>query len=125
MTARDSRSSASAGDLQAIWTELGTNSAILEQFIPFEREISVVAARSADGHVECFDVTENEHRDHILKTSRVPAQIPDALAAEAREVATKIADAFEYVGVLAVEMFVVPGRGRTVVAGERDRAAGA
>ena len=101
----------SPGDLQAIWTELGTNSAILEQFIPFEREISVVAARSADGHVECFDVTENEHRDHILKTSRVPAQIPDALAAEAREVATKIADAFEYVGVLAVEMFVVAGAG--------------
>jgi 5-(carboxyamino)imidazole ribonucleotide synthase len=101
----------SQGDLQAIWTELGTNSAILEQFIPFEREISVVAARSADGHVECFDVTENEHRDHILKTSRVPAQIPDTLAAEAREVATKIADAFNYVGVLAVEMFAVAGAG--------------
>jgi 5-(carboxyamino)imidazole ribonucleotide synthase len=101
----------STADLQTIWAELGTNAAILEQFIPFEREISVVAARGADGHVECFDVTENEHRDHILKTSIVPAGIPDALAAEAREVATKIADAFKYVGVLAVEMFVVPGPG--------------
>lgn len=98
-----------AGSLEAIWTELGTNSAILEKFIPFEREISVVAARSADGHVECFDVTENEHRDHILKISRAPAQIADSLAAKAREIATSIADAFQYVGVLAVEMFVVPG----------------
>ena len=66
-----------------------------------------IAARSADGDVECFDVTENEHRDHILKISRAPADIPDALAAEARAVAEKIATALDYVGVLAVEMFVV------------------
>jgi 5-(carboxyamino)imidazole ribonucleotide synthase len=100
-----------AGDLQTIWSELGTKLAILEQFIPFEREISVVAARSADGRVECFDVTENEHRNHILKTSRVPAQIPDSLSEQAKAIATKIADAFNYVGVLAVEMFVVSGDG--------------
>jgi 5-(carboxyamino)imidazole ribonucleotide synthase len=100
-----------ADELEAIWAGLGTGSAILERFIPFEREVSVVAARSADGHVVCFDVTENEHLDHILKTSRAPAHIPDALAAQAREIATKIADAFGYVGVLAVEMFVVPGPG--------------
>jgi 5-(carboxyamino)imidazole ribonucleotide synthase len=99
------------GDLQTTWGELGTNLAILEQFIPFEREISVVAARSADGHVECFDVTENEHRNHILKTSRVPAQIPDSLAEQAKDIATRIANAFNYVGVLAVEMFVVSGDG--------------
>ena len=89
------------------WNELGTKSAILEAFIPFEREISVIAARSADGEVECFDVTENEHRDHILKISRAPAAIPDALAAEARAIAGKIATALDYVGVLAVEMFVL------------------
>ncbi|MDQ8726921.1 5-(carboxyamino)imidazole ribonucleotide synthase [Bradyrhizobium sp. LHD-71] len=98
-----------ADSLEALWSELGTNSAILEKFIPFEREISVVAARGADGRVECFDVTENEHRDHILKTSRAPARISDELAAQARTIATTIADAFDYVGVLAVEMFVVPG----------------
>jgi 5-(carboxyamino)imidazole ribonucleotide synthase len=96
-------------DLDQVWEELGTKSAILEAFIPFEREISVVAARSAEGQVECFDVTENEHRDHILKTSRAPAAISDALAAEARGVAEKIATALDYVGVLAVELFVVPG----------------
>ena len=74
-------------DPDRIWEELGTKSAILEAFIPFEREISVIAARSAEGEVECFDVTENEHSDHILKTSRAPAAISDALAAQARDVA--------------------------------------
>lgn len=94
-----------------VWHDLGTKSAILEAFIPFEREISVIAARSADGQVECFDVTENEHRDHILKVSRAPAAIPDALAAQALDVAQRIANALDYVGVLAVEMFVVLGDG--------------
>ena len=91
------------------WDELGTKSAIFQAFIPFEREISVIAARSGDGDVECFDVTENEHRDHILKVSRVPAAISEALATQARDIAHRIADALDYVGVLAVEMFVVQG----------------
>ena len=98
-------------DPDRIWEELGTKSAILEAFIPFEREISVIAARSAEGEVECFDVTENEHSDHILKTSRAPAAISDTLAAQARDVAGKIANALNYVGVLAVELFVVQGDG--------------
>ena len=97
-------------DLDLAWVNLATRSAILEAFIPFECEISVIAARGSDGHVECFDVTENEHGDHILKTSRVPAAIPDALATQARTIAETIANALNYVGVLAVEMFVVPGR---------------
>jgi 5-(carboxyamino)imidazole ribonucleotide synthase len=96
-------------DPDRIWEDLATKSAILEAFIPFEREISVIAARSAEGQVECFDVTENEHADHILKTSRVPAAISDALAAQARGIAEKIASALNYVGVLAVELFVVAG----------------
>lgn len=94
-------------DPDKVWEELGTKSAILEAFVPFECEVSIIAARSADGHVECFDVTENEHRDHILKTSRAPAAISDALAAQARSIAETIAGALDYVGVLAVEMFVV------------------
>jgi 5-(carboxyamino)imidazole ribonucleotide synthase len=95
-------------DLAQVWDDLGTKSAIVEAFVPFEREISVIAARGADGSVECFDVTENEHRDHILKYSRVPAAVPDTLAAQARDIAKKIATALDYVGVLTVEMFVVP-----------------
>jgi 5-(carboxyamino)imidazole ribonucleotide synthase len=98
-------------DPDQVWEDLGTKSAILEAFIPFEREISVIAARSADGQVESFDVTENEHRDHILKISRAPAAISDALAAQARGIAEQIANALDYVGVLAVEMFVVAGNG--------------
>ncbi|HWX05812.1 MAG TPA: 5-(carboxyamino)imidazole ribonucleotide synthase [Bradyrhizobium sp.] len=106
-------------NLDRVWADLGTKSAILEAFIPFEREISVIAARSADGHVECFDVTENEHRDHILKISRAPADISDALAARARAIAESIANALNYVGVLAVEMFVVQtGGGPDVLVNE-------
>src|SRR6202030_3813162 len=80
-------------DPDQVWENLGTRSAILEAFIPFEREISVIAARSASGDVECFDVTENEHSDHILKISRAPADISDALSAQARAIAEGIAHA--------------------------------
>src|SRR5436305_13957838 len=69
--------------------------------------MSVVAARGRGGAIECFDVIENEHEDHILKTSRVPANVTPAVAAEARRIAETIAEAFDYVGVMAVEMFVV------------------
>ena len=62
-------------DANAAWRSLKNTPCILEGFVNFEREISVVAARSADGHVECFEVTENEHRDHILKISTVPAKM--------------------------------------------------
>jgi 5-(carboxyamino)imidazole ribonucleotide synthase len=94
-------------DPQAAWRDVGGQPCILEAFVPFEREVSVVAARGADGAVECFDVTENEHRDHILKTAKVPAALPEAAAAEARRIAATIAEKFSYVGILAVEMFVV------------------
>ncbi|HEY0330714.1 MAG TPA: 5-(carboxyamino)imidazole ribonucleotide synthase [Rhodopseudomonas sp.] len=95
-------------DLNAVWAELDTRSAILEALVPFEREISVIAARGFDGQVVCYDVTENEHRDHILKVSRVPAAIPEELAARARGIAQTIANAVGYVGVLGVELFVAP-----------------
>jgi 5-(carboxyamino)imidazole ribonucleotide synthase len=106
-------------DPMLAWRTLQTAPCILEGFIRFEREVSVIAARSADGKVVCFDVTENRHRDHILKVSTVPARVSPALAAEARRVATRIAKALDYVGVLGVEMFVVrQGRRRTVLVNE-------
>jgi 5-(carboxyamino)imidazole ribonucleotide synthase len=108
-----------SADLDAAWRDIGAQPSILEAFIPFEREVSVVAARAADGSVACFDVTENEHRDHILNVSRVPANVPAALADEARGIAEKIAGAFDYVGVFAVEMFVVAqGGARTLLVNE-------
>jgi 5-(carboxyamino)imidazole ribonucleotide synthase len=100
-------------DPDAAWRDIGGQPAILEAFIPFEREVSIVAARSRAGEVECFDLTENEHRDHILKISRVPASVPADVATEARRIGGTIADAFNYVGVLAVEMFVVQTDGVT------------
>jgi 5-(carboxyamino)imidazole ribonucleotide synthase len=110
---------AKGGDPVAAWRSLRNAPCIVEGFIDFEREVSMVAARGRDGKVECFEVTENEHRDHILKTSRVPAKITAALAGEARQIATRIARAFEYVGVLAVEMFVVrKGRNRKLLVNE-------
>ncbi len=90
---------------EAAWREVGGQPCILEAFVPFAREVSVIAARARNGAVECFDVTENEHRDHILKISRVPADLPEQTAREARQIAETIAQKFAYVGVLAVEMF--------------------
>ncbi|MBO0757237.1 MAG: 5-(carboxyamino)imidazole ribonucleotide synthase [Bradyrhizobiaceae bacterium] len=103
----------------AAWREVGMQPSIVESFVPFEREISVVVARGHDGRIESYDVTENEHRDHILKISRVPAEVTPAVAAQAHEFAARIAGAFGYVGVLAVEMFVVPdGVGHAVLVNE-------
>jgi 5-(carboxyamino)imidazole ribonucleotide synthase len=106
-------------DPAAAWAALHNVPCILEGFVSFEREISVVAARSRDGHVECFDVAENEHRDHILNISRVPAAISHDLAVEARRITETIAHAFDYVGVLTVEMFVIgQGSGPAVLVNE-------
>jgi 5-(carboxyamino)imidazole ribonucleotide synthase len=101
------------------WRSLGEAPCILEGFVKFACEISVVAARSRDGKVASFDVAENVHRDHILKTTVIPARISTAEASKARKIAEKIAKAFNYVGVLAVEMFVVKnGREREVLVNE-------
>jgi 5-(carboxyamino)imidazole ribonucleotide synthase len=101
------------------WRSLKNVPCILEGFVKFQREVSVIAARGADGSVECFEVTENVHRDHILHTSTVPAKVTPALATEAKRVATKIVNAFGYVGVMGVEMFVVrKGREEHVLVNE-------
>jgi 5-(carboxyamino)imidazole ribonucleotide synthase len=99
---------------EVVWRETGGQPCILEAFVPFAREVSVVTARGHDGSIECFDVTENEHRDHILKVSRVPAAVPGATAQEAQRIAETIAQTFGYVGVLAVELFVLDGGGLLV-----------
>jgi 5-(carboxyamino)imidazole ribonucleotide synthase len=101
------------------WRALGEAPCILEGFVRFACEVSVVAARARNGKVASFDVAENVHRDHILKTTRVPATISPEEARQARRIAEKIAKAFGYVGVLAVEMFVVKnGRQRRVLVNE-------
>ncbi|MGO9672958.1 MAG: 5-(carboxyamino)imidazole ribonucleotide synthase [Methylocella sp.] len=99
------------GDLAVIFRSLGGGPAILESVVPFSTEISVVAARGADGAFAAYDVCENWHENHILKFTRAPARVAPETAAAAVELARVIADALEHVGVLAVEMFVVDPRG--------------
>lgn len=107
-----------AGDSAAdAFAAIGAAPAILEGFVPFEREISVVCARSATGEFAAFDVCENVHRNHILDVTTVPAGIAPALQAKAIDSARAIAEALAYVGVLTVEMFVLAD-GETLLVNE-------
>jgi 5-(carboxyamino)imidazole ribonucleotide synthase len=96
-------------DAALAWELLSPKPLVLEAFIEFEKEISVVVARNASGELAAFDPAENVHRDHILKTSTVPADISGKTAKRAVEIAEAIATALDYVGVLGVEFFVLPG----------------
>jgi 5-(carboxyamino)imidazole ribonucleotide synthase len=83
--------------------------AILERVVPYTREISVVGARARDGSFRAYDICENWHSNHILSRTQAPAAIKSATADRAAEIARCIADALDYVGIIAVEMFVVEG----------------
>ena len=80
---------------------------LAEELVPFDRELSIVAARGRDGDTRFYPLAENEHRGGILAVARAPAR--DAPQAQAEEIATKLLDALGYVGVLAVELFDVAG----------------
>jgi len=97
-------------DAAEAWAALGGTPAILEGFVPFDREVSVILARAVDGSFAAYDVTENVHQGGILRTSTVPAQVSDALGDQAVAAAAKIAEALDHIGVLAVEFFVVGER---------------
>jgi len=106
-------------DLAVAFRSLGGQSSILEGFVPFAMEVSVVAARGLDGEFVAWDVGENVHDNHILDTTTVPARISPDLARRAVEKAQRIADALDYVGVLAVELFVVDTpQGQTLLVNE-------
>jgi 5-(carboxyamino)imidazole ribonucleotide synthase len=79
---------------------------ILEQFIDFAAEISVIVARGSDGTLAAFDTVQNHHRDHILDLTLAPAPLPVAVTQAAQEMARRVAVALDLVGLLAVEMFV-------------------
>lgn len=93
---------------QGAFAALGNVQLILESFVPFEREISIIAARAIDGSVETYDPAENVHRDGILDTSTLPARIGEATIGAARESARKLLAALHYVGVVGIEFFVLP-----------------
>ena len=96
----------------ALLAEVGGGPWLLEGFVPFTREVSVVAARAADGSFAAYEPCANEHRNHILAVTRVPAPgLDPATAAEAEAVARRIGEALGYVGVFAVELFLVAREG--------------
>ena len=96
------------------FVELGSVPLILESFVDFEREISIIAARAADGALAAFDPAENIHKQGILHTSTVPAQISERTASAARNAAFAILRALGYVGVIGVEFFVLRDGGLAV-----------
>ena len=92
-------------DPQHASAEIGHAPAVLEQRLTFQREVSVLICRSADGSDVIYDIPDNTHRDGILRRSTVPSALPDAVVKEAHAIARRIATALNYVGLLAVELF--------------------
>jgi 5-(carboxyamino)imidazole ribonucleotide synthase len=96
-------------DLAAAWLDFEGQPAVLEAWVPFEKEISVLVARGATGQTRTYPVCENIHSHHILDVTLAPAPLPDSVAESAAALAIRAAEALELVGVLAVEMFLLPG----------------
>ena len=95
-------------DIEPAWRALGGAPLILESFVPFEREVSVLAVRGRDGATAFYPLVENHHRDGILRLSRAPCPAPD-LEWEGLDYARRLLDRLNYVGLLAVEFFVQDG----------------
>ena len=104
----------SEADLSDAWATLDPKPLILEGFVDFACEISVVIARGADGAMSAFDTVENRHRAHILDVTLAPARIAEGVAEAAQSITRRVAAALDLVGLLAVEMFVDP-RGQVLV----------
>lgn len=103
----------SADDIDAAITDMAGAPALLEGFVDFSHEVSVIAARGLSGEVACFDPGENVHRDGILHSTTVPARLSASQRMDAVLLAAKILNALDYVGVMGVELFVT-GKGLIV-----------
>jgi 5-(carboxyamino)imidazole ribonucleotide synthase len=97
---------ASPGHADAAWDGVGRHTAVLERYVDFEREISVVAARGLDGRIVHYGTVENRHVRHILDLTIAPADVPAEVAREAERIACAVLDTLDVVGVMCVEMFV-------------------
>jgi 5-(carboxyamino)imidazole ribonucleotide synthase len=95
-----------AGEIASAVQSLRKSPAILESLVDFAFECSVIAARAIDGSFAAYDPPENLHADHILRRSKVPARLTPEQSARAQAITRQIADALDYVGVLAVEFFL-------------------
>lgn len=99
----------SAAEARAAFAELGTKPCVLERRLELRTELSVIVARSGPAAAISFPAAENQHEGGILDLSIVPARVEPAVAAAARDMALRLAEAMDYVGVLAVEFFVLDG----------------
>ncbi len=95
-------------DLAAAWRKIGGEIAIIESFVDFACEISVIVARNGQGATAAYTPVENQHVNHILDTTIAPARIAPEIAMRAEAIARHVADKLDIVGLLAVEMFVTP-----------------
>lgn len=93
-------------DAAEIWQQFDAPAGILEAWVDFELELSVMVARDGQCHTVTYDPAENRHRHHILDVSIVPARVDPTIAAEAAAIATRVAEALEYRGILGVEFFL-------------------
>lgn len=100
---------AGAHELEAAWESLGRADAVLETLVPFEREVSVVAARGVDGSIVTYEPFQNDHANHILDVTTCPAELPEAQRARIDEVARVALEGLDVVGVLCIELFLLPG----------------
>lgn len=96
----------STSDLDLAFAELNGLEGILEAWVPFDREVSVVAARTATGHFAAFPVFENSHANHILDVTLAPARLPRSLTEQAEQIARGILESLGVIGLLTVEFFV-------------------
>jgi len=99
----------SSEEAKAAFIEMGSKPCVLERKLDLQTEISVIVTRSGTGQSVCFPVAENQHADGILDISIIPARVEDAVADHARLMALQLAESLDYVGVLAVEFFVLDG----------------
>jgi 5-(carboxyamino)imidazole ribonucleotide synthase len=106
----------SASEAEAIWTQLGAEEAVLEQFIDFECEISVVAVRGVGGDFAHYEPVRNEHQHHILDLTTTPAAIDAGRAELSIEITRGVMEALQVVGVMCVEFFV--GRDGSLIINE-------
>lgn len=95
-----------AGSLKAAWDELGNTPCVLEQFVDFRMEVSVILARGVNGEIKIYPIAENVHLNHILHMTVAPARISDDVVKRAEEIGVSIAESMDYVGLMAVELFV-------------------
>jgi len=95
----------SAEDAPRAWLRLGGRPLLLEEYIPFDRELSILAVRSREGQIQCWPLVENQHLDGILHRSLAPAGGSEELFERAAEYACRILEELDYVGVLAIEWF--------------------